>query len=280
MNFNEDVKYCPICEREHPDTVSSCQCGYNFDKDEIEKDRINIKGSWSKQIIQKKNVHAFQLRKRRGWTQQKTADLISVHKSGISQDLALAEALEAYPQLRKCGTKKEAVSRLREIQGANEKNKFAFDEEVKLKHFLKDNWQKTPLAKEWELKECEYNTHTVGRIDLLACHKKDKKWLVIELKLSKSSDETVGQLLRYMGWVELNYASKVEGLIIANTIDEQTYCSLKCVPNIQLKLYKIENDQFYLEDYGERLLIFKSLSPKNREMIVKALKEKKVESSI
>jgi hypothetical protein len=40
-----------------------------------------------------------------------------------------------------------------------------------------------------------------GRIDLLAIDR-DNKYVVIELKLSRGRNKTLGQLLYYMGWVE------------------------------------------------------------------------------
>ena len=41
----------------------------------------------------------------------------------------------------------------------------------------------------------------VGRIDVLARHKTQPRFLVIELKRNQSTHQTIGQTLRYVGWV-------------------------------------------------------------------------------
>jgi hypothetical protein len=101
----------------------------------------------------------------------------------------------------------------------------AFGLERHLQNFMYDNWGRIPLGQQWDLYEqdgeivgYEYNTNEIGKIDLLAKHKTKPRWLVIELKRGQTSDETVGQVLRYMGWVEENLAEdgdSVHGLIIA-----------------------------------------------------------------
>ena len=105
-----------------------------------------------------------------------------------------------------------------------------------LHEFLVDNWSRTSLADEWELLEKDgdivgshYATREVGEIDLLARHSTDNRWLVIELKRNQSSDNTVGQTLRYMGWVRRNLATEggtVEGLIICGEIDRKPQYAL------------------------------------------------------
>jgi hypothetical protein len=68
-----------------------------------------------------------------------------------------------------------------------------------LHEFLVDNWQVTELGREWDLLEEDgeitgsyYDTEEVGEIDLLAKHRSENLWLVIELKRNQSSDDTVG----------------------------------------------------------------------------------------
>ena len=89
----------------------------------------------------------------------------------------------------------------------------SFGLERHLHEFLRDNWDKTSLGHEWVLyseagdDEAGYEyTTAVGRIDLLARHRTKPEWLVVELKRGQSSDDTVGQLLRYMGWVRMHLA--------------------------------------------------------------------------
>ena len=85
----------------------------------------------------------------------------------------------------------------------------------------------------------------VGRIDLLATNKGKgpRRWLVVELKKDQSSDDTVGQVLRYMGWVAENLAEageKVEGLAIAHEGDRRLEYALKATGNVWLMLYEVE----------------------------------------
>ncbi len=87
----------------------------------------------------------------------------------------------------------------------------------------------------------EYPTD-VGRIDILARHRSGQGWLVIELKRSQTADATVGQLLRYMGWVRLHLAKPgepVRGLIIAREADQGLLYALSAVPDIDLQRYEV-----------------------------------------
>lgn len=63
----------------------------------------------------------------------------------------------------------------------------------------------------------------VGRSDLI-CLNEHNDLVVIEMKRGMTSDETIGQVLRYVGWVRENIAEsgqKVYGWIVAGDYDEQ-----------------------------------------------------------
>ncbi|MCH7472031.1 DUF1016 family protein, partial [bacterium] len=82
-----------------------------------------------------------------------------------------------------------------------------------------------------------------GRIDLLAKHRKRPQWLVIELKGRQGDERTVGQVLRYMGWVRQHLAApedSVEGLIVAKEGSEKIQYALETVPSVSFKLYSVE----------------------------------------
>jgi hypothetical protein len=133
-----------------------------------------------------------------------------------------------------------------------------FGLERHLHDFLRDNWEKTSLGREWDLHVedgevvgYEYPT-PIGRIDLLARHKKEKAWLVVELKRNQSSDDTVGQATRYMGYVREQVAGKddrVDGLIIAHAGDEKIRYALSMIPSVSLMLYEVD---FRLKRPGEK----------------------------
>jgi len=130
-----------------------------------------------------------------------------------------------------------------------------FGLERHLHDFLRDNWDKTELGKAWTLEiedgelESGYEYPTgIGKIDLLARDRNGNDLLVIELKRNQTSDETIGQVLRYMGWVQehmLELGATVRGLIIAHRADERIRYALKRAEDVDLKLYQVE---FHLHD--------------------------------
>jgi len=130
-----------------------------------------------------------------------------------------------------------------------------FGLERHLHDFLYDNWSRISLGKEWDLYEedgeivgYEYNTNEIGKIDLLAKHKSQPRWLVIELKRQQTSDDTVGQVLRYMGWVGKQLASEaetVQGLIIAHEADAKIEYALTHAKNVGFMRYSVD---FHLQE--------------------------------
>ena len=120
-----------------------------------------------------------------------------------------------------------------------------------LSDFLVYNWEKTSLGQRYELYEedgdiaQEYHT-TIGRIDLLAMDRDNADWVVIELKRGRSSDCVVGQLLRYMGWVQENLAGEdetVRGIVIAGDVDDRLRYALKPLTDkVTLLTYTVQFD--------------------------------------
>lgn len=78
-------------------------------------------------------------------------------------------------------------------------------------------------------------------IDLLAIDKQNN-YVVIELKVSKGYDRVVGQLLRYMAWIEKNQAEaaqKVRGIIIAREISADLHLATSRIPDVELFEYDL-----------------------------------------
>ncbi|MBN1509227.1 MAG: DUF91 domain-containing protein [Sedimentisphaerales bacterium] len=126
-----------------------------------------------------------------------------------------------------------------------------FGLEKYLQEFLVDNWNSVELLREWDLLEEDgevvgsyYNTQEIGEIDLLAKRRDSGGWLVIELKKDQTSDATVGQVLRYMGWVRRNLAdgAEVRGLIVCRDIDRRLQYALDGQPNIECMTYEVSFD--------------------------------------
>jgi hypothetical protein len=78
-------------------------------------------------------------------------------------------------------------------------------------------------------------------IDILAVDSRNG-YVVIELKVSRGYDRVVGQLLRYMAWVEKNHAEAgkaVRGFIVARDLSEDLVLACSHVPGITLFEYTL-----------------------------------------
>jgi len=78
-------------------------------------------------------------------------------------------------------------------------------------------------------------------IDLLAMDKHNN-YVVIELKVSKGYDRVIGQLLRYMAWIERNQAEpaqRVRGIIIAREISDDLHLAASKIPDVELFEYDL-----------------------------------------
>ena len=78
-------------------------------------------------------------------------------------------------------------------------------------------------------------------IDILAIDKQNN-YVVIELKVSKGYDRVIGQLLRYMAWIEKNQAEptqKIRGIIIAREISEDLHLATSRILEIELFEYDL-----------------------------------------
>jgi restriction system protein len=125
--------------------------------------------------------------------------------------------------------------------------------EKHLEDFLVQNWKQTELGKHYEIFEEEgelvgqqYPSDT-GPIDILAISKDKKTILVVELKKGRVSDNVVGQIQRYMGYVKEELAEKdqqVKGVIIGLEDDLRIRRALSVTTNIEFYRYKV-NFQLY-----------------------------------
>ena len=137
------------------------------------------------------------------------------------------------------------VAEVEELSEVVSEVEFALEKH--LEDFLVRNWESTELGKKYELIEQDgdivspqYRTD-VGFIDLLVKNKETKQYVIIELKKSQTSDVTVGQVARYMGWVRTKLAGgqDVNGIIIARGNDLKLQYALQMMPNVELFVYKV-----------------------------------------
>ena len=120
--------------------------------------------------------------------------------------------------------------------------------EKHLEDFLVRNWKQTELGKEFDIFEEEgelvgqqYPSDT-GPIDILAVSKDKKTLLVVELKKGRASDNVVGQIQRYMGYVKEELAEsnqEVRGIIIALEDDIRIKRALSVTQNIEFFRYQV-----------------------------------------
>jgi len=120
--------------------------------------------------------------------------------------------------------------------------------EKHLEDFLVANWSQTLLGKthdiyteDGEMIGQQYPSDT-GPLDVLAISKDRKELLVVELKRGRASDSVVGQIQRYMGYVQSELAEEgqtVRGVIIALEADRRIEQALKVAPNIDFYRYQV-----------------------------------------
>lgn len=120
--------------------------------------------------------------------------------------------------------------------------------EKQLEDFIISNWELSGFGESLELLFSEdgelisqqYRT-SIGPIDILARDRNTGDYVVIELKRNQTSDDTVGQVQRYMGWVkkELNNPG-VRGVIVAGKFDKKLEYALEMAPSVDVYLYEVD----------------------------------------
>jgi endonuclease len=78
-------------------------------------------------------------------------------------------------------------------------------------------------------------------IDILATDS-DGNLVVVELKVSRGYDRVIGQILRYMAWIEKHHADveqSVRGIIAAREISEDLILACSYLPNVTLFEYQL-----------------------------------------
>lgn len=125
--------------------------------------------------------------------------------------------------------------------------------EKQLEDFIIENWNNTEFGNKYdliyedgELISQQFQTD-IGKIDILAKDKLTKSYVVIELKKNQTSDDTVGQLARYMGWIKKNKKDdNVKGVIVAGQFDNKLDHARIMLTNTEVFLYEVN---FQLKEY-------------------------------
>jgi predicted RNA-binding protein len=119
--------------------------------------------------------------------------------------------------------------------------------EAHLEEFLHVNWSKIYWGNSlrlYDTPEGDGRQFPAGiwSIDFLAVDNETNDLVVIELKRGQSSDTTVGQVLRYIGWVKENIATtgqRVRGIIICHEIDDALGYAVRQIENVDVLTYKV-----------------------------------------
>lgn len=170
--------------------------------------------------------------RRAGWTLQETPTEVRLVKPGVSISHNIDNVL---------GTN-EVVS------DADEDAAPFFSLEYQLRDFLSSNLNTISIrGKRLKLyvdptgrDGVEYPS-AVGPIDILALDE-NNAFYVFELKRANSPDRALGQLARYMGWVQhtIGKGGEVYGVIVAKIISENLRYAASMVPKTHLFEYQVE----------------------------------------
>lgn len=120
--------------------------------------------------------------------------------------------------------------------------------EAHLEEFIDKNWRHINFGAElipYATDEQSGRQFPAGAwsIDFLCTDKSSGDFVVIELKRGRSSDSAVGQVLRYIGWVDENLAKpgqKTRGIIIAKEVDDALRYAVKGLQNVSVLTYKVD----------------------------------------
>ena len=123
-----------------------------------------------------------------------------------------------------------------ETNQENDDNRVLFAVESLLEEYLVENIGK--LEQGLSIQEQQYSIGA-NRMDLL-CIDRDRNYVVVEIKNRKTSDQVVGQVLRYIGCVkELKNVKTVRGIIVTPEYDKNLEYAISNVPDVTVKYFKL-----------------------------------------
>ena len=126
-------------------------------------------------------------------------------------------------------------------------NDHMFALEKHLEEFIDKNWAKISWGRKLALYSSDAGSGRqfpagIWNIDFLAMDTETKALVVIELKRGMSSDDAVGQVLRYIGWVRENIAKpnhKVEGIIVCSEVDDALKYAVRELEHVSVMKYRV-----------------------------------------
>lgn len=127
-------------------------------------------------------------------------------------------------------------------------SKTQFALEAHLEEFIAKNWKHIHFGTNIDLYEADEQSGRqfpagTWNIDFLCIDKSTSDFVVIELKRGKTSDATVGQILRYISWVKENLAKegqRTKGIIIAQEVDDALRYAVREIENVRVLTYQVD----------------------------------------
>lgn len=132
-------------------------------------------------------------------------------------------------------------------EAADQVDEYAFVLEKYLEDFIVGNFDmifkgRLRIYEDAEGNDGQQYSTEIGPIDILAVEPESDSFSVIELKKGRPSDQVVGQILRYMGWVKKNLCKEgqaVKGLVICRDPDPKLSYALEMTNNIDVRYYSV-----------------------------------------
>ena len=219
-----DIVLCPDGSGEY--SVGEIESNYYYVQDEILQHRRKV--NWNRNTIRRSDM----------------SEALQNSSGSVLTTCDLTKYKEELDGLINGNNSSPIVSNDSTIESASE-----FALERHLEDFLVKNWKKTTLGKKYNIYEIDGEIvgqqfpSDTGPIDILALSKDKKIFLVVELKKGRVSDNVVGQIQRYMGYVKQDLAEKnqeVKGVIIGFEDDVKIQRALSVTSNIDFYKYKVD----------------------------------------
>lgn len=219
-----DIVLCPDGSGEY--SVGEIESNYYYVQDEILQHRRKV--NWKRNTIRRSDM----------------SEALQNSSGSVLTTCDLTKYKEELDGLINGNNSSPIVSNDNTIESASE-----FALERHLEDFLVKNWKKTTLGKKYNIYEIDGEIvgqqfpSDTGPIDILAMSKDKKTFLVVELKKGRVSDNVVGQIQRYMGYVKQDLAEKnqeVKGVIIGFEDDVKIQRALSVTSNIDFYKYKVD----------------------------------------
>jgi len=169
--------------------------------------------------------------RKQGWTVQETLSEVRIIPPGTTASEAVEAVLGDESDADEADTEEASFGLEAQLQDFLAQNIHAIDVGGRKLRLYVDQTGQDGI---------EFPT-AVGRIDILAIDESGD-FVVFELKRGRSPDHAMGQLARYMGWVQqtIGKGKEVTGVIVAKEISDSLRYAVSVVPKVTLFEYEVD----------------------------------------